>query len=756
MAKSLVIVESPTKAKTISKYLGKDYLIESSAGHIKNLPESKLGIDVEGTYLPEYVTIKGKADVIKKLVTAATKSDQVYIATDPDREGEAIAWHIAEEIKKKNPHIHRVMFHEITKDAVKKSLANPGKIDNQLVEAQQARRVMDRIVGYQVSPFLWKAVYKGLSAGRVQSVALRLLCEREREIADFVPEEYWQISGLFLSSQKNEFTAKLHKISGKNFTLKNEDEAKHAVSDIKKQEYHISSIEKKEVKRNPVPPFITSTLQQEASIRLRFTTKRTMIIAQQLYEGIELDNGETVGLISYMRTDSVRVSEEAISTAREYIQNHFGKEYLPKTARHYKTKKSAQDAHEAIRPTSTAFEPKKIKRSLTDEQFKLYNLIWNRFIASQMESAVFDQTTVDIEGGKYIFRAVGSITKFNGFLAVYEDVQEKSDSTEEDDNAKLPSELAVKQKLDLKKINSKQSFTKAPPRYSEASLVKELEANGIGRPSTYSGIVATLTERKYAEIKERRFYATEIGLSVNDILQQHFPKIFDYDFTAKMEDKLDEIADGSMKYKKVLDEFYLPLQKVLSGLNIKTIKKSMEEETTEKCPNCGSPMIIKWGRNGKFMACSNYPECKTTKAINADNTPKEEIKVEPIGRNCPTCGNELVMRPGRFGKFIACSTYPTNCKYTERIVDESKIIMPCPKCGENKVSEKRSKKGKIFFGCNGYPKCDFALWDRPVLEPCPKCKNKYLLVKVKKAETYKYCNNEGCDYRVDVEGAEEK
>ena len=756
MAKSLVIVESPTKAKTISKYLGKDFYIESSAGHIKNLPESKLGIDVENGYVPEYVTIKGKADVIKKLVEKAGKSDQVYIATDPDREGEAIAWHIAREIKKKASNVHRVMFHEITKEAVKKAIATPGKIDEKLVEAQQARRVMDRIVGYQVSPFLWKAVYKGLSAGRVQTVALRLLCEREREIADFTPEEFWSLTGTFLTSKKNEFLAKLHKISNKNFTIKTETDSKATAEEIKKQSYEITSVEKKEVKRNPGAPFITSTIQQEASIRLRFTTKRTMMIAQQLYEGIELDNGEAVGLITYMRTDSVRVSDEAVQSVREYINSSYGKEYLPKTARVYKTKKSAQDAHEAIRPTSLQYEPKKIKKSLTDEQFKLYSLIWNRFVASQMESAVFDQTTVDITGGKFTFRAVGSIQKFSGFLAVYEDVDEKEVENDDDaENAKLPAELAEKQKVDLKKLAQKQHFTKAPPRYSEASLVKELEANGIGRPSTYSGIIATLTERKYAELKERRFHATQVGLSVNDILIKSFPHIFDYDFTAKMEDKLDGIAEGNSKYIKVLDEFYHPLQKILSGLNIKSIKKSMEEETDEKCPKCGSSMIIKWGRNGKFMACSNYPECKSTRAINADNTVKEEPKVEPLGRNCPTCGNELVARTGRFGRFIACSTYPKDCKYTERIIEESKIIMPCPKCGENKVSEKRSKKGKIFFGCNGYPKCDFALWDRPVLEPCPKCKNTYLLLKIKKGEQYKYCNNETCDFRVDVEAAVE-
>ncbi len=758
MAKSLVIVESPTKAKTISKYLGKDYVIESSAGHIKNLPESKLGIDIEKGYTPEYVTIKGKNEVIKKLVDLAGKTDRVFIATDPDREGEAIAWHIAQAVQKKNQNIHRVLFHEITKEAVKHSIENPISIDDKMVEAQQARRVMDRIVGYQVSPFLWKAIYKGLSAGRVQTVALRLIAERERAISAFNPEEFWTLTGQFKTASSATFPARLFKISGKDPVIKTEEEAKSHEKAVRAENWQIASVEKKEVKRNPGAPFITSTLQQDASSRLRFNTKKTMMVAQQLYEGIELQNGETVGLITYMRTDSVRVSEQAIQSARVYIHETYGKEYVPASPRVYKTKKSAQDAHEAIRPTSLEYEPKAIKKSLSPDQFKLYELIWNRFVSSQMESAVFDQTTVDITGGSYTFRATGRVIRFSGFLAVYGDSAEEKEtesSDQDDDSVQLPKELAAGQKTDLTKLISKQNFTKPPARFTEASLVKELEANGVGRPSTYAGIVSTLVERKYAELKERKFFATDIGLSVNDILVENFKDIFSFDFTARMEENLDEIAEGKKPYLKVLDGFYHPLQNTLESLksNVSSIKKQLVESTDVICDKCGSPMVIRWGKNGKFLACSNFPACKNAKSLDDQGTDKpEKAGPEYTGENCPTCGNPLVFRKGRFGKFISCSTYPA-CKYSENIQTEKKPLIPCPKCKEGQIEEKKSKRGKIFFSCNRYPACDYALWDRPVAETCPSCQNPFLLDKVTKAGTSRYCP--ACNYKTEVPESED-
>ncbi|NUQ80598.1 MAG: type I DNA topoisomerase [Bacteroidetes bacterium] len=734
MPKSLVIVESPTKAKTISKYLGKDYIIESSAGHIKNLPERKLGINVDSGYTPEYETIKGKADVIKKIKDAAKKADQVFLATDPDREGEAIAWHLAKEVGKPDSSIHRVLFHEITRDAVIESISNPIRIDDKLVEAQQARRVMDRIVGYQVSPFLWKAIYRGLSAGRVQTAALRLLCEREKEISAFETKEYWSFTGLFKTQTSPAFPAKLFKIDQQAPDIPDEAAASRLNDAILAQSYQIGSVETREVRRNPGAPFITSTLQQDASNRLRFSTKKTMSVAQQLYEGVELDSGEVVGLITYMRTDSVRVSEQAIQAVRSHIATAYGVEYLPKSPRQYKTKKSAQDAHEAIRPTSLNLDPKSVKKSLTADQFKLYELIWNRFVASQMESARFDQTTVDITGGPFQFRATGRVTRFSGFLAVYGDVATEKDSEPDDqntENGSLPAGLTSGQRTQLTGLTPKQNFTKPPARYTEASLVSELESKAIGRPSTYSSIISTLIDRKYAELKERKFQATEIGMNVYDILVTSFPDLFSYDFTARMEEFLDEIAEGKKQYKAVLDGFYLPLQKQLEGLKkeVTSIRQQMTESSDVICDKCGSPMIIRWGKNGKFLACSNFPACKNTRSLTeptAAETPKEEP--EYIGRACPTCQNPLVKRKGRFGLFIACSTYPV-CKYTERIEAPADSLMPCPSCGKGTVREKKSRKGKIFYGCDNYPACDFALWDKPVPGACPSCGHGYRLLK---------------------------
>lgn len=712
-----------------------------------------MGIKIEENYSPEYVTIKGKNDVIKKLVAGAAKSEIIYIATDPDREGEAIAWHIANEIRskmKKGGQIKRVLFHEITKEAVKQSIAHPIDIDEKMVDAQQARRVMDRIVGYQVSPFLWKTIYRGLSAGRVQTVALRLICEREKEIGDFVPQEFWSVTGWFKSATSDAFSTKLNKIAGKDFSIPNESESKKVVKDILAQTYHISSIVKKEVKRNPAPPFITSTLQQEASQRLRFTAKKTMMVAQQLYEGVELESGEAVGLITYMRTDSVRSSDESIQAARKFIFDTYGNEFVPKNPRQYKTGKSAQDAHEAIRPTNMDLHPKKIKKSLTADQAKLYELVWNRFIASQAETAIFDQTTVDISGGIFTFRAQGKVTKFQGFLAVYEDIDDPE--SEKEDESKIPVGLIENQKMDLNKLEPKQNFTKPLPRYTEAGLVKELESNGIGRPSTYAGIITTLTDRKYVDMKERKFYATDLGLNVNELLVKTFPELFDYEFTAKMEDNLDQIAEGNLEYKGVLDKFYIPLQKTLEGVKdqIKSLKSSMTEKTEFVCEKCGSAMVIKFGKNGKFLACSNFPTCRNTKSLDAPNE-KSSDEPEYVGRECPNCKSQLIIKKGRFGKFIACANYP-ECKYTEQIQVAADNIMLCPKCKVGHIQERKSKKGKVFFGCTSYPACDFASWDRPILEACPSCKHGYLLQKVRKAGTTKSCPE--CNHSIEVETPE--
>jgi DNA topoisomerase-1 len=743
MSKSLIIVESPSKAKTINKYLGNNYIVEASVGHIKNLPKSKLGVDIENGYAPNYVTIKGKAEIISKLKKLAKSSEEVYIATDPDREGEAIAYNIAEEIKEKNDRIHRVLFHEITKDGIKEAMQSPRDIDINLVYSQQARRVMDRIVGYKVSPFLWKTVYMGLSAGRVQSVALRLICEREEQIKNFKETEYWSIIGNFETESKKNFFAKLFKIEGKEiivpeekfieelklknkldhfFIINNKEHAEKLKSEILNELFQVSQINKKETKRNPSPPFITSSLQQEASRRLRFSAKKTMLIAQQLYEGIELGEEGPVGLITYMRTDSTRLSNDSIERVREYIYKNFGKEYLPDSPRIFKKSKSAQDAHEAIRPTYMENTPEKVKKYLSKEQYALYELIWNRFVACQMAPAVLDQTTILIEGGKFLFKATGSIYKFRGFLQVYDDIVSNGDKPKEEDKELenlLPPDISENDKLNLLDVITHQHFTKPPARYTESSLVKELEAKGIGRPSTYALIISTLLDRKYVEQQDRRLFATELGMDVNKILINNFNELFDVQFTAKMEDELDTIASGEKTYKEVLDDFYIPFSNVLDKVEKKVndIKESLQEETKEVCDKCGKPMIIKWGRNGKFMACSGYPDCKNTKPIDNDEQ-------KPTGEKCDVCGADMVYKVGRYGKFIACSNYP-ECKNTKPIT----LKITCPKCKQGELVEKKTKTKRVFYGCSRYPDCDFASWDKPVGSECPECKNPYLVEK---------------------------
>jgi DNA topoisomerase-1 len=722
--KSLIIVESPAKAKTINKYLGKEFVVEASVGHIKNLPKSKIGVDVEGGFVPEYETIAGKDDVVKRLRDHARFADRIYLATDPDREGEAIAWHIAEELKEHNGRILRVLFHEITERGITEAMKSPQRIDENLVNSQQARRVMDRLVGYKVSPFVWKTMFYGLSAGRVQSVAVRLICEREEEIGKFVAEEYWSVVADFQTPGGEHFLAKLARVAGGEPRIPDATTAQGYVSDIERQSYAVSDIQKKPVRRNPPPPFITSTLQQEAARRLRFHAKRTMMLAQKLYEGIELGPEGRVGLITYMRTDSTRLSEDAVRDVRQFVYENYGKEYLPHEARLFKKGKSSQDAHEAIRPTSVRHTPKAIRKFLDDELAALYELIWNRFLACQMSAAVSEQTSVDVLGGDYLFRATDSVPVFRGFLQVYDDIAEENDKQgDEDPVSKLPQSIAVGDAEKLIGITPNQHFTKPPPRYSESTLVKELESLGIGRPSTYAMIVDTIQGRKYVEQKERKLYPTELGIAVNKILVEHFPHLFSVQFTAKMEEELDTIAMGRQPYRRVMEDFYRPFIRDLEGVekHSAAIKKSLQETTDELCELCGKPMIIKWGRNGRFMACSGYPSCKNTKPLPHEQEQTRHV----VGGKCELCGGDMVVKGGRFGAFLGCSNYPA-CRNTKPI----SIGMKCPKCGTGDIIERKTKRKRVFYGCSRYPECDFASWDKPVAQACDTCGNAYMVLKV--------------------------
>lgn len=730
MEKSLIIVESPSKAKTINKYLGKEYMVEASVGHIKNLPKSKLGVDVDNSFEVTYENIKGKDEVIEKLREKAGKAKVIYLATDPDREGEAIAAHLADEIKDVNKSIKRVLFHEITAAGVRDGMKHPKKIDTHLVLSQQARRAMDRIVGYKVSPFVWKTLYYGLSAGRVQSVALRLICEREDAIRSFVPEEYWSITGEFQTVQSEPFLAKLMKVEGQEPKIPDETTMKGYLAELQRQQYEISNVERKPVKRNAPAPFITSTLQQEAARRLRFSAKRTMMLAQRLYEGVEVGDEGPTGLITYMRTDSTRLSAEAVAQVREYIYENYGKEYVPKEARLFKKGKASQDAHEAIRPTSLKLTPKAVRKHLEKDLYLLYELIWNRFVACQMAPAQFEQTSVDVAGGVYIFRATDQRPLFRGFLQVYDDMIEENGGEKEDQDpvSKLPENLAAGQKASLTNLLPRQHFTKPPARYTESSLVKELESRGIGRPSTYALIVSTVIDRKYVEQNDRKFYATELGMQVNKLLVEYFPDIFNVQFTARMEEELDTIASGKQRYVKVMKDFYDPFIRDLEKVdqNAREIKKSMQEKTDVACELCGRPMIIKWGRNGRFMACSGYPECKNTKPLAEDQEKHQHL----VGIKCDLCGGDMVVKAGRFGTFLGCSNYPT-CKNTKPI----SMGIKCPKCGHGDLVERKTKKGKrTFYGCTRYPECDFASWDKPVAQACANCGSQYLVAKYSQAK----------------------
>jgi DNA topoisomerase-1 len=730
MEKSLIIVESPAKAKTINKYLGKDYVVEASVGHIKNLPKSKLSVDIENDFSVVYETIEGKEAIIDRIKDKAAKAKAVYIATDPDREGEAIAAHIADVIHDANTHVRRVLFHEITEPGVKEGMAHPKKIDTHMVMSQQARRAMDRIVGYKVSPFVWKTVFYGLSAGRVQSVALRLICEREAVIRSFVPEEYWSLTAEFTTPHNERFLAKLAKVAGQDPRIPDETTAKGYTADVRKQQYAIQNVSRKPVKRNPPAPFITSTLQQEAAKRLRLSAKRTMMLAQKLYEGVEIGDQGSTGLITYMRTDSTRLSEEAVTHIREYIYNNYGKDYVPKEPRLFKKGKGSQDAHEAIRPTSVTLTPKAVKKYLDKDMYALYELIWNRFLACQMVPAEFEQITVDVVGGDYLFRANDQVATFRGFLQVYDDLAEENGGEPEDADptSRLPRDLASGQAVQLSDILPRQHFTKPPGRYTEGSLVKELESLGIGRPSTYALIVSTVIDRKYVEQKDRKLYATELGMEVNKLLVGNFPEIFNVRFTAKMEEELDTIAFGKQDYLKVMKDFYVPFHHAVEKASsmASTIKKSLQETTKEVCELCGKPMVIKWGRNGKFMACSGYPACKNTRPIAEDAEKHQNV----VGGKCELCGGDMIVKGGRFGTFLGCSNYP-NCKNTKPITTGIK----CPKCKEGELVERKTKKGRrTFYGCSRYPECDFASWDRPVHQACAFCGNEYIVVKYSQAK----------------------
>ena len=751
--KKLIIVESPTKVKTIKKFVDNQYEVMATKGHIIDLPKSKLGVDIENNFEPTYIVLRDKMKTLSELKKVIKKVDEVFLAADPDREGEAICWHVAKEIEKtKNmgqKKFYRVLFNEITKPAVLNGLSNPGQINLNLVNAQQARRILDRLVGYKISPLLWKAIRKGLSAGRVQSVALKLIVERQREIDNFKPEEYWNIFALVATQLQEKFKIKLIEKDGQKIEIKNGKDSEIIVNDLKNQEYFVSEVIKKERKRRPAPPFITSTLQQDAARKLNFTALKTMKIAQQLYEGIEIKGEGQVGLITYMRTDSLRVAKEAQLEALNFIKQEYGENYAPASPNFYKSKKSAQDAHEAIRPTSSFRTPEKIKDSLDSDQYKLYSLIWKRFVASQMVPALFDDTKIKVTAGPYLLTATGSILKFDGFLRVY-GIQQEINSEEENgkentnenndtaDNQKLP-EVRQGEKLNLLDVLSEQKFTQPPPLYNDATLVKALEEKDIGRPSTYAPIIATLIERKYIIRERKGFVPTELGFVVNDVLIKSFPELINEEYTAKMENSLDNIEQGSIEWRSFLKEFYQSFEPMLKNAetHMNDLKNNIQEETGEVCEKCGAKMIVKWGRFGKFLSCERYPECKNAKPLNGG-----PVFDEKIGEKCPECGSELIKKMGPYGAFIACEKYP-QCKYTRQILVETGVN--CPECGTGKIIERTFKRYRKFYGCSNYPKCKFMVWDKPVPIKCPKCGALFLLEKITKNKTTLYCKK--CDYK---------
>ena len=745
MAKPLIIVESPAKARTITKYLGKAYNVMASVGHVRDLPASKLGVDIENDFTPHYITIKGKGKILTEIKKAAGSASKIFLGPDPDREGEAIAWHIAEELTGKDDNIFRVLFHEITEKAIKEALHNPGRIDTNKVNAQQARRILDRIVGYKLSPLLWEKVRRGLSAGRVQSVAVRLICDLEKEILQFVSEEYWSLTATVEGKVPPPFKIRLIKYRGEDIKIPDQQEAERIKGVLSGSEYIVKTIEKKERKKNPQPPFTTSKLQQEAARKLRFTAKKTMLIAQKLYEGIEIGSEGPVGLITYMRTDSVRISADAQSEARKFIKDSIGSEYIPAKGIAYKNKKGIQDAHEAIRPTSVFRSPDEIKEYVDKDSFNLYRLIWNRFVACQMSPAILDTTTIDIQAGEYLLRATGSVIKFPGFMKLYEEGRDDSAQAIEGEEEDVLPSVAEGERLNFLSIEPKQHFTQPPARYTEASLIKELEEKGIGRPSTYAAILSTIQDRKYVEKKEGRFHPTELGVLVNDMLVEHFPELIDVTFTAKMEDELDEIEEGRYEWRQAVGDFYRPFDQHLEKARKEMRNVKGEETPTDiKCEKCGNSMVIKWGKLGYFLACSGYPECKNTMNFKkSEDGTIEAMKEETTGENCPQCGSPMVIKSGRFGRFFACSKYP-DCKTTKPIT--TGIACPQEGCG-GELTEKRSKRGKVFYSCTKYPTCTFAMWDKPVPKPCPQCGAPFMAEKYARGSSSIICIKKECRYK---------
>lgn len=757
MAKSLIIVESPAKARTIGKYLGRSYQVIASVGHVKDLPKTKLGVDVDKGFVPNYVVIRGKAPVLKEIKAKAKAAEKIYLAPDPDREGEAVAWHIAEELRSlKNGQVFRVLFNEITESGIKKALKSPGEIDLRKVNAQQARRVLDRVVGYQLSPLLWEKVRRGLSAGRVQSVAVRLVCEREREREAFETKEYWSITTMLKGEKTDPFFAKLHSIQGKAVEISNGEDANKVVDSLKEKQFLVSDIEQKERKRNPLPPFITSRLQQDAARKLHFSPKRTMVLAQQLYEGIAIGDEGPVGLITYMRTDSTRIADEALEQVRGLIKETIGPEYLPAKPPVYKTQKSAQEAHEAIRPTSVMRTPDTLKDTLGRDHYRLYELIWRRFVASQMMPAKVAVTRVDITAGEYLFRATGTQVIFSGHQKIYRegkdlDPEGTTQATSDDDTENILPALTTGYRLYVdaeEGVNAKQHFTQPPPRYNEAILIRDLEDKGIGRPSTYASIVATIQDRTYVEKDEGRMKPTELGRIVNDLLVEFFPGVLDVAFTAKMEGQLDQIEDGEREWVETVREFYQPFAERLEIAREKMRNVKREEVATDiLCEKCGESMVVKWGRFGRFLACSGYPECKSTKEFTEDASGEIAVLEKPevtVDETCEKCGSAMVIKTGRFGKFLACTAYP-ECKTT-------KAIGIGVKCSEQDcdgdIVQKRTKKGRMFYACNRYPKCEFSLWSRPVNKPCPSCGAPFLIEKPRKqAEPEILCRDTSCGYK---------
>jgi len=808
--KSLVIVESPAKANTINKFLGRDFVVKASMGHVKDLPQKSLAVDIEHDFKPEYTVVKGREKVLAELKKSARTSSAVYLAADPDREGEAICWHLAQELQGARRPVHRVMFNEITKRAVQEAFRHPGRIDQKKVDAQQARRILDRLVGYKISPLLWEKVRRGISAGRVQSVALRLVVDREKEIRAFRPTEYWTIGAQLArpDGEGPEFPARLHRVDGERPSIPTQAAADDLVGELTAPDrrFVVERLEQKTRRRNPVPPFTTSKLQQEAARKLRFPARRTMLIAQQLYEGIELGDGESVGLITYMRTDSTRVSAEAQTEARDFIAERYGREFVPERPPVYRSGKGAQEAHEAVRPTSVLREPSQLSRLLNRDQLALYTLIWNRFVASQMRPALFDATTVDIAAGRMLFRATGQHMTFAGFMQVYVEGHDEAaknepretEAEEDDEEHALPA-LIEGEPLACRALTPLQHFTQPPPRFTEASLVKELEERGIGRPSTYAAILSVIQNRDYAVKAEGKFRPTELGEIVVDLLVEGFPRILDPGFTAQMETTLDEIEEGTADWLEAMRVFYEAFARWLDQAKEKMKNvKAMEEPTDQRCEKCGRAMVIKWGRFGKFLACSGYPECKSTKELSGGGTggaaagmngqgeavgegqPCENcgkpmilkrgrfgpflacsgypdcrtvvrvaanaavVPPEPIDETCEACGAPMVIRTGRYGRFYSCSTYP-QCKNVKPIP----IGVNCPQCGAP-LAARRTKRGRTFYGCTAYPACDFTTWNRPLPEACPACGAAFLVEKRGKAGATLACLKDGCGYSRDA------